>query len=84
MHYSCEASGGSQVGPSLSVQIYTLKRLSMMLGLARRGGSINAILDKCLIQLLSEIGVPVPVPGSTSTPRQTHASMHGTAPEESA
>ena len=45
MHYSCKVSGGSQVGPSLSVQIYTSKRLSRALGLARRGGIVNAIPD---------------------------------------
>lgn len=55
MHYSSKVSGGSQVDPSLSVHIYTLERLHRMLGLARRGGRVNAILDKYL--LLSEIGV---------------------------
>lgn len=74
MHYSCKVSGGSQVGPSLSVQIYALKRLSRLLGLARRGGRVNAILDRCLVLLLSEIGVPVPVPGNEPTLVHTHAS----------
>lgn len=47
MHYSCTVNGGSHVGLSLSVQRYTLKRLSRLLGLARRRGKVNAILDKC-------------------------------------
>ena len=55
MHYSCKMSGGSQVGPSLSVQIYTSKRLSRIFGLAQRGDGVNAILDKGL--MLSELGV---------------------------
>ena len=59
MHYSCKVNGGSQVGPSLSVQIYTSMRLRRTLGLARRGDGVNAILDKCMI--LSEIGVTGPV-----------------------
>ena len=68
MHYSCKVSGGSQVGPSLDVQIYTVKRLSRTLGLARRGDSVNAILDKCLI--LSEIGVTGPDDELKAYPRQ--------------
>ncbi len=58
MHCSCKVSGGSQVGPSLSVETGTLKRLSRELGLAPRRGRVNAILDKCL--LLSELGVTGP------------------------
>ena len=75
MHYSFEVSGGSQVGPSSSVQIDTLKRLSRMLGLARCGGRVNAILDKCL--MLSEIGVSGPDNESRVYPRQ---SMQGLVP----
>lgn len=70
MHYSFKVSGGSQVGPSLSVQTDTLKRLSRMLGLARRGGRVNAILDKCL--MLSEIGVSGP---DNESSEYTHASL---------
>ena len=55
MHCSYKVSGGSQVGPSLSVETGMLKRLSRILGLARRRGRVNAILDKCLV--LSELGV---------------------------
>ena len=76
MHYSCKVSGGSRVGPSLSIQIYTTKRLSRTLGLARRGdsemGSVNAILDKCMI--LSETGVIGPDNESNTYP---HQSMQG-------
>lgn len=68
MHYSCTVNGGSHVGLSLSVQRYTLKRLSRLLGLARRRGKVNAILDKCL--MLSEIGVIGSDYTSRAYPRQ--------------
>lgn len=55
-------------GPSLSVQIYTLKRLSRILGLAWRGGGVNAILDKFLV--LSEIGVIGSDDESNADPRR--------------
>lgn len=55
MHYSCTVSGGSQVGPSSSGHRFTSERLSRLLGLAWRGGKVNAILDKCV--LLSELAV---------------------------
>lgn len=58
MHYSSKVSGGSQIGPSLSVQMCMLGRLNRILGLARRGGRVNAILDKYL--MLSEIAVMGP------------------------
>ena len=69
MHCSCKVNGGSQVGPSLlSVQTGVLKRLSRILGLARRRGRVNAILDKCL--MLSELGVTGPYNESYVYPRQ--------------
>ncbi len=77
MHYSCEVNGGSQVGPSLSVQIHALKRLSRILGLARRAGSVNAILDKCLT--LSKLGVTGLCKESKEYPRQ---SMQGLLPRD--
>lgn len=49
MHYSCTVSGGSQVILALALRyVCTLKRLSIMFGLARFGGRVHAILDKYL------------------------------------